>query len=438
MRAFAIALAVGLALLAAPATALLQQSVITRWVYASQNVARSLALTNQITSRLYAQVSVAQYDAYKTSLQFKVSKKAPTAPNPDLAAAFAAHAVLARFAPQLAPNPLDNLLLAEVVRADVSTKVRDASAAIGVGCALKYIKIGVADRSLTVSYYRPPAANDDSVPDNVYKFTQAVPEYNQTEQNFILYPQYSNGSTFIYPVKNLPTLTAPYLNSWYKKGSSEFEAETQELLKVGGVVSERTAYQNDTAKFWLGAVGSGGGGSAGLTGMVQNISITILPATYSVYDQAKFFAKLGSAFYDGTITVWYVKYHALRWRPITALRKYYNPNWAPYLATPQHPEYPSAHQGIFGGGWGVLERAVGAAKLGNVTFTVRTDWPGIPDRTYTNLADAADECLSSRVYAGAHWRKAAADAFHLGYDVAGYIYDNLDKILYGSQEAPKW
>lgn len=38
----------------------------------------------------------------------------------------------------------------------------------------------------------------------------------------------------------------------YKKGSPEFEAETQELLKYGGVVSERTAYQNDTAKFWLG------------------------------------------------------------------------------------------------------------------------------------------------------------------------------------------
>jgi hypothetical protein len=38
MRALAIALAVGLVLLAAPATALLQQSVITRWVYASQNV----------------------------------------------------------------------------------------------------------------------------------------------------------------------------------------------------------------------------------------------------------------------------------------------------------------------------------------------------------------------------------------------------------------
>lgn len=40
----------------------------------------------------------------------------------------------------------------------VCTQVRDASASVGVACALKYIKIGVADRSLTISYYRPYAA----------------------------------------------------------------------------------------------------------------------------------------------------------------------------------------------------------------------------------------------------------------------------------------
>ncbi|KXZ47176.1 hypothetical protein GPECTOR_37g182 [Gonium pectorale] len=384
-------------------------------------VARALALTNQVTSRLYAQVSIAQYDAYKTARDFKTSKSNPDKPDPELAAAYAAHAVLARFAPQLAPNLLDNHLLAEVVRSSVSRKVRDISATIGVACALKYVKIGVADRSLTISYYRPPAANDPNVPDNVYSFTPAAPEYGQPEQNFILYPQYSNASTFIYPVSSIPALTAPYINSWYKFGTPEYDAETQEVLHYGGQVSNRTAYQNDTAKFWLGAVGSGGGGSSGLTGMVQNISITLLPSSYSVYDQAKFFAKLGAAFYDGTVVVW----------------KHIDPTWAPYLATPQHPEYPSAHQGIFGGGWGILERAIGLNKL-NQTFTVRTDWPGIPNRTYNSLSEARAECLDSRVYAGAHWRKAAADAFALGHTVAQYAYENLDKIVYGKQGPPTW
>ena len=34
--------------------------------------------------------------------------------------------------------------------------------------------------------------------------------------------------------------------------------------------------------------------------------------------------------------------------------------------------------------------------------------------------------------------QAASDAFDLGFAVSGYIYDNLDKILYGAQDAPKW
>ncbi len=135
--------ALGICCFLLPATAELKQSVITRWVYNSQNVrrsigavsvrfgkgwvkqrpaclrpsvnyghgramrtnywgflrfvchtgarpssrqvARALALTNQITSRLYAQVSFAQYDAYKTSLEQAANKRGPV-PDPDLAA----------------------------------------------------------------------------------------------------------------------------------------------------------------------------------------------------------------------------------------------------------------------------------------------------------------------------------------------------------------
>ncbi len=53
-------------------------------------------------------------------------------------------------------------------------------------------------------------------------------------------------------VKNLYNLTLPYITSWYKYGTPEYDRETQELLDYGGQVSKRTAYQNDTAKFWLG------------------------------------------------------------------------------------------------------------------------------------------------------------------------------------------
>ena len=58
-------------------------------------------------------------------------------------------------------------------------------------------------------------------------------------------------------------------------------------------------------------------------------------------------------------------------RFLTPCRKYYNASWTPLLGTPQHPEYPSAHQGIFGGGWSVLVRELGGKT--DYTFTVKSD-----------------------------------------------------------------
>lgn len=34
--------------------------------------------------------------------------------------------------------------------------------------------------------------------------------------------------------------------------------------------------------------------------------------------------------------------------------------------------------------------------------------------------------------------QAASDAFDLGYTVAQYIYDNLDRVVYGQQSPPRW
>ncbi|KAG2501572.1 hypothetical protein HYH03_000077 [Edaphochlamys debaryana] len=348
--------------------------------------------------------------------------------------AFAAHAVLARNNPVLAPSLVDNKLFDEVRNSGVSAAVRDASEALGVSIGVRVTTAGATDRGLEVSYYRP-GYPDSLARDNVYVFT---PEQIGAPRDFLLYPQYANGSTFIYPVKKIPGLAKPYLSAPYKYGTPEFEAENAAVVKLGGTYApERTQYQTDTARFWLGAVsGSGGQGSAGVTGMVQNISIDLLPKSYTPLDQAKFFAKLGTAFYDAIVAVWYVKFKAPRWRPITAIQKYYNASWTPLLGTPQHPEYPSAHQGIFGGGWSVLVRELGGNPSHN--FTVKSDWPNIPDRSYTSLDDAAAEAGNSRIYAGAHWEQANADGFLIGKAVGNYIYDNIDSYIYGRQDPVSW
>lgn len=62
----------------------------------------------------------------------------------------------------------------------------------------------------------------------------------------------------------------------------------------------------------------------------------------------------------------YVRFHVLKWRPITAIRSgdsgqrpsAADPNWTPLLATPFHPEYPSAHQCIVGSIVGTLYKVI--------------------------------------------------------------------------------
>ncbi len=54
----------------------------------------------------------------------------------------------------------------------------------------------VQDRGLQVSYYRP-GYPDSLAKDDKYVFT---PEQIGAPRDFLLYPQYANGTTFIYPV----------------------------------------------------------------------------------------------------------------------------------------------------------------------------------------------------------------------------------------------
>ncbi len=80
-----------------------------------------------------------------------------------------------------------------------------------------------------------------------------------------------------------------------------------------------------------------------------NVSYKVLPSTYTLKQQAKFFAQLTVASHDASITGWKLKYSALFWRPITAIRNGNGnvsaaiPTWTPLLGTPPHPEYASGH-----------------------------------------------------------------------------------------------
>jgi hypothetical protein len=103
-----------------------------------------------------------------------------------------------------------------------------------------------------------------------------------------------------------------------------------------------------------------------------------------------------------------------------------DPNWTPYLATPNHPSYGSGHTAT-GAGFAFLSDYFGSNP--GVTFTVQSyalDGTPYAGTTYTfdNFDDPRLANADSRIYGGLHWSfdNTAADA--LGESVAGYVFNN--------------
>jgi hypothetical protein len=143
-----------------------------------------------------------------------------------------------------------------------------------------------------------------------------------------------------------------------------------------------------------------------------------------VADASRFMAMTTVAEADGLIACFDAKYHYVFWRPITAIRAgdtdgndatIADPNWVPLLpATPNHPEYPSAHS--------CATKALGLAIakfLGtrNIDLTIPS-LTGLGDRHFDTVGDLEYEVTNARVWGGIHYRTAIEDGSRLGTKVA--------------------
>jgi hypothetical protein len=114
------------------------------------------------------------------------------------------------------------------------------------------------------------------------------------------------------------------------------------------------------------------------------------------------YALTGAAVNDALISCWKAKYFYNAVRPITYIRDVMGNNtWNPFLATPAHPEYPSAHSVLSAAAGSILENLFG--NIGS--FTDHTyDYLGFAPRTYPSLFAMAEEAGKSRFYAGIHFQ----------------------------------
>jgi hypothetical protein len=149
----------------------------------------------------------------------------------------------------------------------------------------------------------------------------------------------------------------------------------------------------------------------------------------SLLQNARLLAQLNLAIADAAIACFDAKYTFVFWRPVTAIplaatdgnpRTIEDATWMPLFATPNHPEYPSAHSCLSAAAGAVL-----ASRFGERThFSVESDlMPGVV-RSFKSFSSALDEVANARIVAGIHFRSATRDGLAVGTSVGEYVLDH--------------
>jgi hypothetical protein len=162
-----------------------------------------------------------------------------------------------------------------------------------------------------------------------------------------------------------------------RPGDPAFEADLQEVYEVSQNV---TPQQREIALFW-----ADGPGTFTPPGHWEAIALELVRAhALDTVAAARVFAVLNTAEADVFICIWDTKYAYWSLRPVTAIRRWIDPEWSPLITTPPFPSYVSGHSGTSGAAATVLS-AFFPAEAGQLHA-----W--------------AAEAAISRLYGGIHFR----------------------------------
>ena len=144
-------------------------------------------------------------------------------------------------------------------------------------------------------------------------------------------------------------------------------------------------------------------------------------------ENARLFALLSMAIWDGIVACFETKYRFALWRPVTAIRAAQtdrNPktqpdsNWEALVFTPPFPAYPSGHASFGGAARAVLEEEFGAD--GHDIALMNPAMPGVVLH-YTAFKQITDDIDAARIFGGVHFRFDQEAGALLGKRVGEYI-----------------
>jgi hypothetical protein len=160
----------------------------------------------------------------------------------------------------------------------------------------------------------------------------------------------------------------------------------------------------------------------------------------SLAENARAFALLNMAMSDAFISVFDTKYHAPFWRPETAIRAgdadgnvstRGDPNFAPFVVTPCHPSYASAHAST-----GYAARAILERVYGRKSHFIVLSSPAVPDvmLEYRRLSQITSDIDDARVYGGIHFRFDQDAGARQGCSVGKYVHRHNLRPAYGRSQ----
>jgi hypothetical protein len=209
-------------------------------------------------------------------------------------------------------------------------------------------------------------------------------------------------------------------------GSRQWAREYNEVKEIGSRTSTtREDWQTTAALFW---------GEAPVQQAHLSLRGVITQHDLDIVEAARMLAMVSVAYADGSIACYDAKYFYEFWRPITAIRAgdtdgndktVADPDWMHLLAaTPNHPDYPSAHSCVTPAGTHALAKFLGTRRI-DLTMPSLT---GLGSRHFATVQDLSREVSEARIWGGIHFRSAVEDGVRMARQTANEVLeDNFER-----------
>lgn len=134
------------------------------------------------------------------------------------------------------------------------------------------------------------------------------------------------------------------------------------------------------------------------------------------------YTKTAIAMFDAFIQCWDEKFRSNVIRPESAINKYLDPEWRPYLQTPPFPEYTCGHSTVSAAAAEALTAVYGDGFA--YTDTSELEF-GIKSRSFNSFRDAAIENNWARFYGGIHYHNSCIISTEYGKKIGSLVNEKI-------------